>query len=86
MSYSKTSEIPRDHPLAKLIERSMRTHRLPSCEGCRHYTKGFREPEQTRKITGHCLTGDSLLFALPSAYIALQVADTFFCAAWEPRT
>lgn len=39
MSYARTPDLPREHPLAKLIERSNKANTLPSCDGCKFGTQ-----------------------------------------------
>lgn len=74
MSYTRTPEIPRNHPLAILLERSQKANQLPSCEACRYQAPS----PNTQKINGvlvisyECGRGHEFEF-------------DHFCAAWEPK-
>jgi hypothetical protein len=92
MSYTKPPEIPRDHPLALLLERSQKANKLPSCEGCIKtsqlggatycHIKGLRG--------GHILIHDVELeldsFAQECTVRTMILSpEQHFCAAWEPK-
>lgn len=86
MSIHTTPPIDPAHPLAKLIERSIKAHKLPSCEGCKY--GGIEFP-----VNG----GDAFMFcdldaakgspiALDDHRSAIEVVNfAHFCAAWEAK-
>ena len=79
MSYARTPDLPREHPLAKLLDRSIRAHKLPSCEGCKHWdTDATEGPKNVLKVCGEPV-------ALFGTYDGLFTAPSHFCAAWEPK-
>jgi len=80
MSYTKPPEMPRDHPLALLIERSQKANKLPSCEGCNFWTMDVP-----------LVSGDCFLPRSPDRPFSPQYEEEIitrphhFCAAWEPK-
>ena len=79
MSYARTPDLPREHPLAKLIERSARANTLPSCANCAEAEK----QSLGVLICGHAYNrkpGTMMDSTQP-----LLVSISHFCAAWETR-
>lgn len=82
-----TPPIDPAHPLAKLIERSLKSHKLPSCEGCKQWK---REKDPKAQDFGLCSLSDeegSAAWVTGEHWYkhGWMTAKAHFCSAWEPK-
>ncbi len=81
MTVTKTPAIPPSHPLQLLLDRSKKANKLPSCEGCKSWTRGTND-----KHRGDCVKPSDPDKAFTPRYEGeIVTRPTHFCAAWEAK-
>lgn len=93
MSFSKTPELPKGHPLTLLLARSQRNNKLPSCSTCKHSSPedmlAFDEADWKKRGGLQCQLQDNSAPTVPGMSILawgdaeLMVHPDHFCAAWD---